>query len=372
MTNWTWGNNSGGDQVVKITAEAVAAAAADPKPATKAATPKASPFLWALSGVSLVFSAIAVILLVYFFKYPPAGLSGPQIINRYHTIVLFAGLFAALAIIAGASVFDFARRKKSDLPAPARIAGVLSIILAAGLLGTTVFCWSRTESTVSLSAPRQNDALLQRLQAATTVIQMHDLDVNRYRSIKREGVIIASDAGRTWILTVPYVDGDGRLVEPKELWVSLSDGQTLPGRFLFAVAEPANLGVVEVAASTPPGLVQLHPTAEAIIPSKSVFVIPNPLQGWTLATATILSRATRRTKIGWNCVVETDLKLDGSDVGSAMYDEAGRLMGFMTSLDNRSGNSRFVLIDSATVAALETLRGRKDVNAQNSPQEQQP
>lgn len=357
---------------MKITAEAVAAAAADPKPATKAATPKASPFLWALSSVSLVFSAIAVILLVYFFKYPPAGLSGPQIINRYHTIVLFAGLFAALAIIAGASVFDFARRKKSDLPTPARIAGVLSIILAAGLLGTTVFCWSRTESTVSLSAPRQNDDLLQRLQAATTVIQMHDLDVNRYRSIKREGVIIASDAGRTWILTVPYVDGDGRLVEPKELWVSLSDGQTLPGRFLFAVAEPANLGIVEVAASTPPGLVQLHPTAEAIIPSKSVFVIPNPLQGWTLATATILSRATRRTKIGWNCVVETDLKLDGSDVGSAMYDEAGRLMGFMTSLDNRSGNSRFVLIDSATVAALETLRGRKDVNAQNSPQEQQP
>ena len=370
MSSWSWANNSGTNQVVKITPEAVAAAG-DPKPATKAAPPKASRFTWVLSGVSLVFSSIVVILLVYFFKYPPAGLSGQQIISRYHTIVLFAGLFAALAIIVGASVFDLARRKKSELTIPARIVGAVSIILAAGLFGTAVFCWSKTESATSLSASRQNNDLLQRLQAATTVIQMHDPNVNRYRSIKREGVIIAADAGRTWILTVPYVDGSGRVIQPKDLWVSLSDGNTLPARFLFAVAEPANLGIVEVA-GTPPGQVELHPTAEAVIPSKSVFVIRNPLQGWTLDKATILNRHTRRTKIGWNCVVETDLELDHSDIGSAMYDEAGRLMGFMISLDKDSGNSRFVLIDSATASALEVLRGRKDAHARNSPQEQQP
>jgi len=100
-----------------------------------------------------------------------------------------------------------------------------------------------------------------------------------------------------------------------------------------------------------------------------VFVIPNPLQGWTRDKATIINRFTRRKNIGWSCVVETDLKLGGSDIGSAMYDDAGRLMGFMISVDKSSGNSRFVMVDSATVSVLERLKGRKDMNAQNSPQE---
>jgi hypothetical protein len=55
-----------------------------------------------------------------------------------------------------------------------------------------------------------------------------------------------------------------------------------------------------------------------------------------------------------------------------MYDDAGRLMGFMISLDQDTGNSRFLMLDSATVSVLERLRGRKDINAQNSSQEQQP
>jgi hypothetical protein len=171
---------------------------------------------------------------------------------------------------------------------------------------------------------------------------------------------------------VPYVDEYGRPIEPNDVWVNLSDGRTLAGRFRWAAAEPANLAIVEVAADTATGQVQFHPTAEAVIPSRSVFVIPNPLQGWSLDKATVLNRFTRRTNIGWNCVVETDLKLDQSNVGSAMYDDTGRLMGFMTGLDEDSGNSRFVIVDSAIASVLEGLRGRKDVNAQNFSKEQQP
>ena len=103
-----------------------------------------------------------------------------------------------------------------------------------------------------------------------------------------------------------------------------------------------------------------------------MFVIPNPLNGWSLEKATVLNRFTRRTNIGWNCVVETDLKLDQSDAGSAMYDDTGRLMGFMISIDKDSGNSQFVIVDSAIASVLEGLRGRKDVNAQNFSKEQQP
>jgi hypothetical protein len=364
MSTWAWGTTN---QVVTITPEAVAA----PKPATKVPV-KTSPFTWVLLLVSLVMSAAAAVLLIYFFKVKPSGLSGQQMISRYHTVAVFALLGAALGGVVGASIFDLARRKKYDLKTSVRVAGVISIILAAGLFGTAVFCWSRTESVASLSSPQQSNELLQRLQSATAVIQMHDPAVNRYRSWKREGVVIAADSGRLWILTVPYVDEFGRPIQPNDVWVNLSDGQTLPGQFRWAAAEPANLAIVEVAANAPTGLVQFHPTAEAVIPSRSVFVIPNPLQGWSLDKATVLNRFTRRTNLGWNCVVETDLKLDRGDVGSAMYDDTGRLMGFMIAIDEDTGNSRFVILDSAIASVLEGLRERKNVNAQNFSKEQQP
>src|SRR5690349_11046524 len=369
MSNWAWNTTAGSNQVMKITADAVA----DPKSTTKTApVAKTRPLTWVLLIASFVLSAFVAGLLVYFFKFKPAGLSGQQMISRYHMIAVVALLLAALAVILGVSVFDFARRKRFDLTTSVRRVGVGAIILATGLFGTVVFCWSKTESTASLSSPQQSNELLQRLLSATAVIQMHDPNVNRYRSWKREGVVIAADSGRIWILTVPYVDEYGRPLQPSDVWVNLSDGRTLPARFRSAVGEPANLAIVEVAADAPGALVQFNPTAEAIIPSRSVFVIPNPLQGWTLDKATVLNRYTRRTNIGWNCVVETDLKLDSSDVGSAMYDETGRLMGFMIALDENSGNSRFVMVDSAIASVLESLQGRKDMNAQNSMQEQQP
>lgn len=368
MSSWAWNTTSGANKIVKITPEAVAG----PKPATKAAPAKTNPLTWVLLIGSLVLSAAVVVLVVYFFKFKPSDLSGLQMISRYHTIAVVALLLAALAVIAGTSVFDFARRKKFDLKPSTRGLGVGVVILAAALFATALFCWWKTESVASLSSPPQSSELIQRLQSATAVVQMHDADVNRYRSWKREGVVIAADSGRIWILTVPYVDEYGRPMQPNDVWVNLSDGRTLPAHFRWAAAEPANLAIVEVAADAPAGLVQFHPTAEAVIPSRSVFVIPNPLHGWTLEKATVLNRFTRRTNIGWNCVVETDLKLDPSNVGSAMYDESGRLMGFMVGFDEDSGNSRFVIVDSAVASILEGLRGRKDMNAQNSTQEQQP
>lgn len=364
MSTWAWNTTN---QVVTITPEAVAAS----KPATKAPA-KTNPITWVLLIVSLVLSSVVVALLVYFFKVIPAGLNGQEMISRYHTIAVISLLLAALAGIAGASVFDVARRKKYDLKTSIRVAGVVSIILTAALLATAVFCWAKTESAASLSSPQQSSELLQRLQSTTAVIQMHDASVNRYRSWKREGVVIAAESGRLWILTVPYVDEYGQPIRPNDVWVNLSDGRTLPAHFRWAAAEPVNLAIVEVDGDATAALVQFHPTAEAIIPSRSVFVIPNPLHGWSLDKATVLNRFTRRTNIGWNCVVETDLKLDQSDAGSAMYDDTGRLMGFMIAIDEDSGNSRFVIVDSAIASVLEDLRARKDVNAQNFSKEQQP
>jgi hypothetical protein len=223
-----------------------------------------------------------------------------------------------------------------------------------------VFCWTTTERATSLSVPSAGDnELLQRLNNATVVIQAYDPNINRYRSAKREGVIVATEANRTWILTVPFLDQNGNVMQPPDVWVSLSDGRTSNGRFVWAQSNTLPLAIVEVQLDKAPGYVQFHPAAEAFIPGQSVFVIPNPLQGWSLEKGAILSRASGRTRIGWNTVVKTNLRLGAVDIGSAMYDESGRLLGFMIGLEPTRGDGQFVIVDSATASVLsQVLHGK--------------
>ena len=354
MTKWAWGG--AGDQVVTITPEAVAAH--DAKPLVKAQ--RTSPLIPVLPVVSLVFSAAVVALLFYFFKHDPAGIPGQQIMSRFANIATTAVILAGLGVVLGASVFYVARKRSYDLRTSARVLGVVAIILATGVLGTAVFCWSRTERATSLSTPQTGgDALLQRLSSATVVVQAHDPSLNRYQSAKREGVIIANEAGRTWILTVPFLDSNGNPLRPGEIWVNLSDGRTLPGKIRWAQGDPIYLAIVSVETDQSPGQIQFHPAAEAVIPGHPVLVIPNPLQGWTVTKGTVLSRASRRTNIGWNTVVKASAPLSPIDVGSAMYDESGRFLGFMVGVDPRNGESQFVIVDSATASLLETARRSK-------------
>ena len=357
MSKWAWGGGAG-NQVVTITPEAVAAH--DSKAAAKTQRARTSPLSRVLPVVSLVLSAAVVGLLIYFFKHDPAGMTGQQIMNRFANIAISAVILAALGIVLGVSAFYLARKRNYDLQASARVLGVVSIILGMGVFGTAVFCWSRTERATSLSAPQTagND-LLQRLSSATVVIHGHEPGVNRYQSAKREGVIIANEVGRAWILTVPFLDGNGIPVRPRETWVNFSNGRTLPGQIRWAQGEPAYLAIVSVDTDQSPGQIQFHPTAEAVIPGHPVLVIPNPLQGWMVAKGTVLSRASRRTNIGWSTVVKASSRLGSADVGSAMYDESGRLLGFLIGVDPKSGEGQFVIVDSAIASRLEVVRGSK-------------
>lgn len=356
MSKWAWGGT--GDQVVTITPEAVATH--DQKPAVKTQRAKTSPLFRVLPVASVVLSAAVIGLLVYFFKQDPARLPGQLMMNRFANIGITAVLLAALSVIVGASVFYLARLKNSDLAPSSRLLGVVSIILAIGVFGAAVFCWSRTERATSLSYPQAGgNELLQRLQNATVVIQAHEPLLNRFQSAKREGVIIANEPGHAWILTVPFLDGKGNPVRPTEMWVNLSNGQTLMGKIRWAQGDPIYLAIVSVETDQSPGQIQFHPAAEGVIPGHSVLVIPNPLQGWLLAKGTVLTRASRRTNVGWNTVVKASSHLGPTDVGSAMYDENGRLLGFMVGVDPNSGESQFVIIDSATATVLETVTRSK-------------
>ena len=353
MSKWAWGGAP--NQVVTITPEALAA-----KQVEKVQRPPTSPLSRVLPVVSLVFSAAVVGLLIYFFKHDPAGMPGQQIMNRFANIAIGAVILAGLGIVLGASAFYLARIRNYDLQTSARVLGVISIILGMGVFGTAVFCWSRTERATSLSTPKTGgDELLQRLSSATVVIQAHEPGVNQYRSAKREGVIIANEVGRAWILTVPYLDGNGNPVRPSEIWVNFSDGRTLPGQIRFAQGDPAFLAIVSVDTDQSPGQIQFHPAAEAVIPGHPVLVIPNPLQGWMVAKGTVLSRASRRTTLGWSTVVKASFQLTPNDVGSAMYDESGRLLGFMIGVDPKDGEGQFVIVNSAIASLVEKARGSK-------------
>lgn len=356
MSKWAWGGAP--NQVVTITPEAVAAQ--DSKPAAKVQRPRTSPLSRVLPVVSLVLSAAVVGLLIYFFKLNPAGMPGQQVMNRFANIATGAVALAGLGIVLGASAFYLARIRNYDLQTSARVLGVVSIILGMGVFGTAVFCWSRTERATSLSTPKTgDDELLQRLSSATVVIQAHEPDINRFQSSKREGVIIANEVGRAWILTVPFLNGSGTPMRPNELWVNFSDGRTLPGQIRFAQGEPIFLALISVDTDQSPGQIQFHPVPEAVIPGHSVLVIPNPLNGWMVDKGTVLSRASRRTILGWSTVVKASSHLSPRDLGSAMYDESGRLLGFMVGVDENTGEGQFVIVNSAIASLAEKARGSK-------------
>jgi len=358
-SNWAWSSFATSNQAINISPANLADA--DPKPAAKARpAAKVGTGTWVLLITSLVVSAAAIVLLVYFFRQPPQGLSGINVLNRFNTLTLIAGTLALFAIgLSGSVLFLGVQRRYRQTAF--HVVGGLSIVLGVVLFVTAVVCWSRTERVRSLSAESaSNDATIQRLQNATVVVQVHDPLRNRYRSSKRAGIIMATDSGRILILTVPFFDANGNgPIQPSDLWVNFTDGRTLPARFRAASTNPNGLAVVEVEAEKPPAQVQFHPTAEAIIPSQSVLVVPNPIYGWRYEQATVLSRLGARTSVGWRCAVTLDLGLATRDLGSALYDESGRLLGLMVAVGEDGDDSQFLILDSATVSDIEKIKQAK-------------
>jgi trypsin-like peptidase len=358
-SNWAWSSFAGSNQAINISPESVAVA--DSKPAAQARpAAKVSAGTWVLLVSSLIVSTAAIVLLFYFFRQPPPGLSGINVLNRFNTLTLIAGALALLAIgLSGSVLFLGVQRRYKQTAF--RITGGLSMVLAVVLFVAAVVCWSRTERVRSLSAQSaSNDATVQRLQNATVVVQVHDPLRNRYRSSKRAGIIMAAESGRILILTVPFFDANGNgPIQPNDLWVNFTDGRTLPGRFRAASTNPNSLAIVEVEGDKPPAQVQFHPTAEAIIPSQAVLVVPNPIYGWRYEQATVLSRLGARTSTGWHCAVTVDLGLAPMDLGSAIYDESGRLLGLMIAVGEDGDDSQFVILDSATVSDIEKFKQGK-------------
>lgn len=362
-SNFVWSSFATSNKGITITPDTLAEPDAKPTapaaPKKKPPVVKASAGTWVLLISSLIVSGAVIVLLVYFFRHqPPNGLSGVSVLNRFNTLALIAGALALVAVGLSAGAAYVGVQKKYTQNA-FRIVGAVAIVLAVAVFAGAIVAWFKTERVRSLSAQAaSDDAMVQRVQHATVVVQAHDPQASRYRSEKRGGIIIASHAGRIFILTVPFFGADAKTPTlPNDLWVNFTDGRTLPGRFRFATTN--NLAIVEVEGDKPAAQAQFHPTAEALIPSQSVLVVPNPIYGWRYEKATVLSRFGGRTDAGWNCVVTLDLGLQPMDLGSAIYDDNGRLLGIMTSLGDDGTDSNFVILDSATVSEIEKVQQAK-------------
>jgi hypothetical protein len=57
--------------------------------------------------------------------------------------------------------------------------------------------------------------------------------------------------------------------------------------------------------------------------------------------------------------VKASTHLSSDNVGSAMYDESGRLLGFMVGVDPKDGDGQFVIVNSAIASLVEKARGAK-------------
>src|SRR5688500_13824470 len=106
---------------------------------------KASTRTWLLLVLSFLFSAAVIVLLVYFFRQPPDGLSGISVLNRFHTLALTATILALLAVVISAGVAFAAFGKKLHKQTGFIIAGAASIVLALAVFVAAFVCWARTE-----------------------------------------------------------------------------------------------------------------------------------------------------------------------------------------------------------------------------------
>src|SRR5215207_10155691 len=116
LSNWRWASFANNNQQITVTSETLAAQ--DPKPPEKPTAHKAGTVTWMLLLLSLLFSAIVMVLLGYFFAQPPTYLSGEKILNRFYNLALSAGILALLAVVISVGDLYFARQKKYDFHPP--------------------------------------------------------------------------------------------------------------------------------------------------------------------------------------------------------------------------------------------------------------
>lgn len=359
-----WSRFGESNQVIVVRPEAEDPSAANVPAAPPPGVGRAS---WAFLTLSLALTASVTVVLAYFFGKSPRTLPAEQLLSRFNTLATCAVILGALALAVSIGAL-YRVRQRGDGGKPVRVAGTAFTCLAAGVFATAFFCWAKTERVYALPPVQSvpDGSLPQRLHNATAVVQTVNSRADRYRATKSAGVIIGAKSGRMWILTVSRADEDTSrdLLRSDALWVNLSDGRSLPGRVRWAARPEVNLTIIEVDADDPPGQVQFHPLAEAIIPSSEVVFVPNPLyEGWKLTRGTVLKRRGPRSDAGWNSLVDVDVNPRREDIGSGIYDENGRLLGLDVGFNQLDGTGEFVIISPDVVRQITAAETSSDLDA---------
>jgi hypothetical protein len=343
-----WTDFTAGEKVIVITGEEESVV--ENSQLVEAAKPSRISWLIYLMLCFTLISTVGAIFLLYKFK-DSSGLLPKQQIARFNSLSWWALLLSCLGLVMGLAAIISLRSKGLSRLSPFIATNLALVIFAFVTLDISFYYWRKTYSPKAVQQvdARAKDNIAQRVQSSSAIVYAFNKQANPYRPAVANGVVIANKEGKTWVLTVPFAAGEAwrDLPNTDALWVDFADGRSEKGSWLWFVRPPLNLAIIEVELADPPGTVEVHPLAEALIPGNEVFHLSNPLRTeWRLQTGTVLRRQSRRNAHGFYGLLATDIPAYPSDIGSGLYDKSGRLVGICIGRDGSGTKSVYEMLPS--------------------------
>lgn len=295
---------------------------------------------WLWPGVPLCCSLVASLLLWCFLAphrlprlfFAPHPEGSPDFFNRLSLLSFCALIAGALAVVLCAGGVFYTRRQGYLQQWPLLCASALAFVLAGGTCVMALAYWSQTEHIVFVppadpppSRPSERET---QMRAAMAVILFPDKNGNHHRPTIGSGVLIGTGDKHTWVLTVPPTTSSSPAA--RTVWVAFANGQAYEGRVRGTDSAVFNLTLIEVTSDHPPGVAELHPIADAVVPGNDLWFVHNPLHsGWQVEQGTVLKRQRIASATASFGHLDTTLPALPSDVGSGLYDSDGKLVGLV-------------------------------------------
>ncbi len=326
---------------------------------------------WIPPALALGLAGLAVWNLIRLLSARPIGPLA-ALLEDLRSTARYALLAGLVALVVGAVILVRARRSRHFRRIPLLacylvcvVAGAATAVVGAIHTFTTSRSFGGAHASMPARAQLGVASHVERIVAATALVLAPDEDGDvRYGGLGT-GAVVATDAGRAWIVTcshvaMPYVN-PGAVRRPRDarpVWVQLSDGREGQATVAWAAPPPLDVVLLELPIEHPPAPVPIADDAAALTAGSPVTFVPNPLRdGWLVLHGQVLRRETHHTPAGAYALVLTDLPVTHGDSGSGLYDARGQLVGLNTWTRTGGGPAQGLSLPSEAMrAAIEAIR----------------
>lgn len=327
--------------------------------------------VWLPPALALGLAGLAAWTLIRLLSARPIGPLAALLADLSSSArhALLAGL---AALVTGIVLLVRARRSRHFRRLPLIASYLVCTVagVAAGVVGGFhAFAMSGAfgGAYTSMPAPAQLGVAshVERILAATAIVLAPDEDGDARYGGLGTGAVVATDAGRAWIVTcshvaMPYVNpaAPRRPRDAQPVWVQLSDGREGRAAVIWAAPPPLDVVLLELPIPHPPAPVPIADDAAALERGSPVTFVPNPLRsGWKVLHGEVLRRESHDTPAGAYALVLTDLPVTHGDSGSGLYDARGQLVGLNTWTRTGGGPAQGLSLPSEAMrAAIEAIR----------------